>query len=132
MRILLADAQPRVRFALRVLLERQPGFEVTGEAVDADDLIDQAEKTCPDLVLLSWELPGLAAAGSLPNLRQICPNVSVIALSGRPEARRPALTAGVDAFISKSDPPERLLTAIEKQRERQFTCHPISSSSSAV
>jgi DNA-binding NarL/FixJ family response regulator len=132
MRILLADDQPRVRFALRVLLERQPGFEIIGEAIDADDLLGQAEKTCPDLVLLGWELPGLAMAGSLSNLRQLCPSVSVIALSGRPEARRPALIAGVDAFISKSDPPERLLAAIEEQRERQLACHPISSSSSAA
>ena len=28
MRILLADDQPKVRFALRVLLERQPGLKV--------------------------------------------------------------------------------------------------------
>ena len=43
MRILLADGQPRVRFAMRVLLERQPGVEVVGEAVDAEDLLAQAE-----------------------------------------------------------------------------------------
>ena len=32
----------------------------------------------------------------------------MIALSGRPEARQAALDAGVDAFVSKGDPPERL------------------------
>jgi DNA-binding NarL/FixJ family response regulator len=37
----------------------------------------------------------------------------VIALSGRPEARRAALDAGVDAFVSKGDPPERLLSMLE-------------------
>ena len=123
MRILLADDQPRVRFALRVLLERQPGLEVMGEAVDVDDLLCQAEQSCPDLVLLGWELPGWAADDSLSTLRRVCPDVCVIALSGRPEARRAALTAGADAFISKSDPPERLLAAIEKQRETQCIPH---------
>jgi DNA-binding NarL/FixJ family response regulator len=117
MRILLADNQPRVRFALRVLLERQPGWQVVGEAVDADGLLDQAEVTRPDLVLLGWELPGLLAAGSLPALRGVCSDLLVIALSGRPEARRASLDAGADAFVSKSDPPERLLAAIEKQEE---------------
>ena len=34
MRILLADDQTQVRFALRVLLEQQPGLEVVGEATD--------------------------------------------------------------------------------------------------
>lgn len=112
MRILLADDQPRVRFALRVLLERRPGFEVAGEAVNAEALLAQMETTCPDLVLLGWELPGLAMVGSLSALRRIYPNLYVIALSGRPEARRAALAAGADAFVSKGDPPERLLAAI--------------------
>jgi len=113
MRILLADDQPRVRFALRVLLERQPGLEVVGAALDADDLLAQAEATCPDLVLLGWELPGLIAVDSLSALRRICPDLFVIALSGRPEARRAALVAGANTFVSKTDPPERLLAAID-------------------
>jgi DNA-binding NarL/FixJ family response regulator len=118
MRILLADDQPRIRFALRVLLERQPGLKVVGEAVAAEDLLAQAESTRPDLVLLGWELPGLAAAGSLSALRRIRPDLSVIALSGRPEARRAALAAGADAFVSKIDPPDRLLTVIDDYRHR--------------
>jgi DNA-binding NarL/FixJ family response regulator len=113
MRILLADGQPRVRFAMRVLLERQPGVEVIGEAVDAEDLLTQVEMTCPDLVLLGWELPGLAPLDLLSALRKVGPGLLVIALSGRPEAHRAALGAGVDAFVSKGDPPERLLAAID-------------------
>ena len=118
MQILLAEDQPKVRFALRVLLERQPGLEVAGEAIDGEELLALAGVTCLDLVLLAWELPGLAAVGGLPALRGICPELSVIVLSGRPEARQAALSAGADAFVSKSDPPERLLTAIEEQRAR--------------
>jgi DNA-binding NarL/FixJ family response regulator len=117
MRILLADNQPRVRFALRVLLERQPGLQVVGEAVDANGLLDQTKATRPDLVLLGWELPGLVAIGSLPALRRVCSDLLVIVLSGRPEARRASLDAGADAFVSKSDPPDRLLAAIGKQEQ---------------
>ena len=113
MRILLADDQPKVRFALRVLLERQPGLKVVGEAIAAEDMLAQAEVARPDLILLGWELPGLAAAGSLLALRGICPRLLVIALSGRPGARRAALAAGADDFVSKTDPPERLLAAID-------------------
>lgn len=121
MRILLADDQPKVRFALGVLLERQPGLEVMGEAADAEDLLLRAEVDCPDLLLLGWELPGLAAVGSLTALREVCPNVFVIALSGRPEARQAALDAGADVFVSKTDPPERLLAAIDDCGLRQST-----------
>ena len=117
MRILLADDQPKVRFALRVLLERQPGLKVVGEATDAEGLLAQVKATRPDLVLLDWELPGLAVSepseqGLLMALRRVCPDTFVIALSGRLEARQAALDAGADAFVYKCDPPERLLAAI--------------------
>ena len=121
MRILLADDQPKVRFALRVLLERQPGLEVVGEAVNALDLVAQAQLTCPDLVLLSWELPGQATSELLSALRSACPDLVVISLSGRLEERRAALTAGVNAFVCKCDSPERLLKVIEKWAPQQHT-----------
>ncbi len=119
MRVLLGDAQPKVRFALRVLLERQPGLVVEGEVNHARDLLARAEVVQPDLVLLGWGLPGLMAPDSLTALRQICPQVSIIALSERPEMRQVALAAGADAFVSKADPPERLLAAIDKYRSVQ-------------
>lgn len=124
MRVLLADDQPHVRFALRVLLERQPGVVVVGEAIDTIDLLAQVEANHPDLVLLGWELPGLATEGALSSLRLICPELLVIALSSRSEARRAALSAGADAFVSKGDPPERLLGAIEMQERRRSGCEP--------
>ena len=113
MRVLLADDQTKVRSALRLLLEQQPGLSVVGEAAEAEDLLAQVEATQPDLVLLDWELPGLRTDDRLSALRTLCPQLKVIALSGQPEARRAALAAGADAFVSKGDPPERLLAAVD-------------------
>jgi DNA-binding NarL/FixJ family response regulator len=112
MLILVADDEPKVRFGLYVLLQRRPGFEVVGEAKDAEDLLAQIKRSCPDLVLLDWELPGMRAVDLLSALQSVCRDLVVIALSGRLEARKTALAAGADAFVSKTDPPERLLAAI--------------------
>ena len=112
MRILLADPQAKVRFALRVLLERRPELEVVGEAACAEDLLSLAAASCPDLVLLEWSVAGVMAEGLLVALRSACPGVGVIVLSGRPEAREAALAAGADSFVSKGHPPEHLLKAI--------------------
>jgi len=112
MYVLVADDQSRVRSALRLLLEQEPGIQVLGEAVDTTGLLDWVKAACPNLVLLDWELPGLGVDRLLPTLRELCPGLAVIALSGRPEARQAALDAGVDAFVSKGDPPERLLAAV--------------------
>lgn len=111
-RVLLADDQSTVRSALQLLLEEDPRLDVVGEATEAEELLAQVEVTSPDLVLLDWELPGSQAADLLFALHQHYPHLAVIALSGRPEAGRAALAAGADAFVSKGDPPERLLAVL--------------------
>ncbi|MGD2156482.1 MAG: response regulator transcription factor [Anaerolineales bacterium] len=113
MRIFLADDQSRVRYGLRILLEQQRGWRVIGEAWEAQDLLCQVEQRCPDVVLLDWGLPGLAGTDLIPTLRGICPELYVIVFSGRLEVREAALKSGCDVFVSKTDPPERLLKAIK-------------------
>ncbi|MGB2909932.1 MAG: response regulator transcription factor [Anaerolineales bacterium] len=112
MQILLADDQSKVRSALRLLLEQEPDLDVLGEAVDTQGLLDWVRAVHPDVVLLDWELPGMSHNGVMSELRAICPQLLVVALSGKPEARQAALNAGVDAFVSKGEPPERLLVTL--------------------
>ena len=114
MQVLLADDQAKVRSAIRLLLEQDETIEVVGEAVDATGLIDWLNVLCPDLVLLDWELPGAGAGELLSAIQGHCGRAQVIALSGIPDARQAALNAGADGFVSKGDPPERLLEAIKR------------------
>jgi DNA-binding NarL/FixJ family response regulator len=118
MRILLADEQTRVRSAMQILLCQEPGVCVVGEASEGKELLAQVRATRPDLVLLDWGLPDLAAIGSLPGLQSACSNLTVIVLSVRPEARLEALAAGANDFVSKIDPPARLLLAIQAAGKR--------------
>jgi DNA-binding NarL/FixJ family response regulator len=119
-RILLADSEFNVRYGLRALLEERSAFEVVGEAADAGDLLAQVEATCPNLVLLSWGLPGLAGADLLAAMRRACDDLYVIVLGSRPQARQAILDAGADAFVSKGDPPEQLLVAMATGWTRRF------------
>ena len=139
MRILVAENQPKVRHALRVLLEHQPGLEVVGDVADGAALLAQVRAASPDIVLLHWRLRGWSAAdpsaaltdpvpkghstgrtgpsassrqGPLCRLREAYTDLAVIVLSGNPEVEQAALAAGADAFVSKGDPPELLLEAI--------------------
>ncbi len=119
MKILLADDQPRVRFALRVLLEQQPGWKVVAEAINSDELLAQAGITRPDLTVIDWELPGQVPEKLLPEIRRICPDLRIIVLGEQPEARCAALSAGADAFINRTNPPEQLLTVLKSCLERR-------------
>lgn len=118
MRILLADNRSRVRFALRSLLEEQSGLKIVGEATDSKELLTQAEAVCPDLVLIDWDLPGMATIDLLPALQKTCPDLQVITLSSRAEVEQAALTAGAQAFVNKADPPDQLLVAIQSVKYR--------------
>jgi DNA-binding NarL/FixJ family response regulator len=111
-RVLIADDHPRVRSALRLLLQEELDAIVVGEASNLEQAMELAGVKEPDLVLLDWELLAQDGANALTGLRTALPGLAVIALSGRPGARRKALAAGADAFVSKGDPPERLLTSV--------------------
>jgi two-component system response regulator DesR len=114
MHILLADDEAKVRSALRLLLEQQDWIDGVSEVDNGVDLATAACDCQPDLLLLDHELPGLKPlADFVERLHNNCPSMSIIALSGQPEAERQALAAGVDAFVSKSEPPERLLSIVE-------------------
>ena len=51
MRILLADDEPKVRQALRLLLEQQNGVTVIGEAGQAWEALAQLGAHAPDVLL---------------------------------------------------------------------------------
>lgn len=119
MRILLADEQVKVRFALRVLLEQQPGLEIAGEAVDGQGLLAMVNAVSPDVILVDWKLPGLSGGQLLASLQNGNPDLAIIVLSPRLEARQAALDAGARAFVCKCDAPQQLLAAISSIRSTQ-------------
>jgi DNA-binding NarL/FixJ family response regulator len=114
MRVLIADAHPEVRWALRTVIREEPGLMVVGEVSDADHLLDEARAQHPDVILLEWELPGRAGEELLADLGSLNNGFQVIVLSRRPEARQAALAAGAGAFVSKADAPEQLMTALRR------------------
>ena len=65
LRILLADDHEIVRQGVRMLIEKEPGWEVCGEAADGRKAVSMATKLTPDIVILDMGMPelnGLEAA----------------------------------------------------------------------
>ncbi len=65
-------ANPGSGYGLRVLLEQQPGWKVTAEVTDADELQQELSHGCPDVLLLDCDLPGLGTAELLHWLKFHC------------------------------------------------------------
>ena len=112
MRILIADDQARVRSAIRLLLEQQPVANVVEEAANAQELLNHIEYLCPDVLLLDWDLPGFKPEKLLTTLYTSCPYLFTIVLDSKPQTRHLALKAGANEFVSKNEPPERLMSVI--------------------
>ena len=113
MRILLAEHHNQVRRALRTLLEEKTDHLLVGDVSDCAELFEQTTLTQPDLVLLDWELPGHNANNIITDLHALDSPPRVVVLSTHIESREDLLSAGADAFVSKGDPPEKLLEALE-------------------
>jgi DNA-binding NarL/FixJ family response regulator len=112
MRILLAEDHQPARFALCTLLEQQPDWHIVGEATSTEGLVTLVRSSPADIVLLSWKIAALNPDTLIPWLQKENPNLSIIILSGRPEDRGEALSAGADMFVCKADAPDKLLEAI--------------------
>lgn len=108
-RILVADGDARVRFALRTLLQLERGHILIEESEDVVTVAARIRKFRPHLVLLDWELPGRPEAALLLALDGLDYHPGIVVLSTHPESEAAALAAGADAFVCKGDPPERLL-----------------------
>jgi DNA-binding NarL/FixJ family response regulator len=113
MRILIADDQPSVRSALKLLLGQRAEMNVAGEATTSRELLTWLRSNSADLVLIDWELPGQPENGILPVVRRMYPDVALIAMDSHPQSRQEAMAQGADDFIVKGEPPEHLLDAVE-------------------
>ena len=105
-RVFLADSQPDVRSAMRLLL-KDLNMQVVGDAADWPTTLSAAFGTQPDLLVVDWDL--IPPGSSLGELRATCPAAVVIVLLSQLDARKQAaLSAGADSFISKGDTPDRI------------------------
>ncbi|MFZ6018099.1 MAG: response regulator transcription factor [Chloroflexota bacterium] len=120
MRILLADDNPEVRTALRLILEHQPGHQLLAEADNVVRLLNLTTQYCPEVVLLDTELEGLKPCRDdrslrelLETLKLLCPNLMIAALCSGQITGKEAWIEQVNAVFCKSDPPDSLLNWLQ-------------------
>ena len=68
--VILADQNEEYRTMLAEKLQNTGEFEVVGQAGDGGEVLEQVERTDPDLLILELVLPGMDGLGVLRRLRQ--------------------------------------------------------------
>jgi DNA-binding NarL/FixJ family response regulator len=114
-RILIADDHEVVRRGIRAMLEGHPGWEVSGEAEDGRDAVEQAKEQKPDLVLLDIGMPNLNGIEAARQILANCPvtHILVLTMHYSQQVVREVLAVGARGFLLKSDAGRDLVTAIE-------------------
>ena len=121
MRVIVADHHAQSLLALKTMLQEQSGFDLIGEAQNADELLQMAASAAVDIVVVDMGLPGSSISDLLANLHSLEKRPFVIVMDSHSEYSRMALSAGADAFISKGDGPEWLLEYLHRYTGRDNT-----------
>lgn len=111
-RVLIADEDPRVRHALRALIDSEPGVAVVGEAGNVEDVVDACCHLAPSVVLLDPVMTRPEDALGLVRFLTQIERHSVVAISLRGSLRDTVLAAGASAFVEKGAAPDVLLAAL--------------------
>src|SRR3546814_14042499 len=93
-RILLIDDHSLFRSGVRLLLQRQPDFEVVAEAADGVEGVKRAKEFQPDVLLLDLNMPGLSGLETLQLLVQDVPRSTVVILTFSEAADRKSVVWG--------------------------------------
>jgi DNA-binding NtrC family response regulator len=121
-RILVIDADRRVRNSLESLIEVADGLACVCSVADPADALSVLESQPVDCVLIDPRLPELEVGlAFLAEARRRWPDLALVAMSGSEDVAPASLRNGAMSFVAKSGHPEELLAALSRKRRRAGT-----------
>lgn len=130
--VLVIEDHAIVRDGCRRICNRRPEFTVV-EAASAEEGLSANRRFRPDVIILDIDLSGTSGFDIMPMLLADNPKARVVVFSMYETARfvTKALELGAVGYITKSDEPNILLTAIDKA-SREIFLSPRVASASAI
>ena len=125
-RILLADDHTVMRTGLRLLLEREHGFVIVGEAADGREAVALANSTSPDVVVMDVAMPLLNGIEATRQIASANPRAGVIILSMHSDESYVlrALKAGARGYLLKDSAEADLIKAVRAVHEGRNSFSP--------
>ncbi|HET9051291.1 MAG TPA: response regulator transcription factor [Candidatus Dormibacteraeota bacterium] len=115
-RILLCDDHELVRRGVRTLLAEVPGYEVVGEAGDADEAVGESLRLEPHVVVMDVRLPGRSGIEACRDIRSACPSTRILMLTSfaDDDALFSSIMAGASGYVLKQVRGSDLVGAIRE------------------
>lgn len=114
--VLIADDEAVVRETISIYVNSAPDMQVVGTAADGRAAVQMAETLRPDIILMDIQMPRVDGVEAVAEVLRLLPRTHVVMITTftSREAVVPALRAGALGYVLKSDPPERLLSAVRE------------------
>jgi len=121
LRILVADDHEVVRHGVRLLIEKEPGWEVCAEAADGRKAVALAETLMPDVVVLDLGMPELNGLDAARQIKRALPKTEVLIFTGEESDQliHDVFATGARSYILKSDIGQHLVAAIRALGEHK-------------
>jgi len=113
-RVLLVDDHAVVRQGYRRLIESQDEIAVVGEAGDAASAYQSYKNLAPDVTVVDISMPGRGGIDLVRQLRLYDPDARILMFTMHANASyaEQAFKAGAQGYVTKSSPPDVLISAI--------------------
>src|SRR5690606_8474961 len=125
-RVLCVEDHAFLVEGLRARFELERDLALAGRLATADDLVPEAIRLKPDVVLLDIEMPGIDPFEAAEDLHRRAPEIKVAVLSAfvRDHYLSAAFKAGCWGYFSKSDRIEDILDGIRRIVAGEFVLSP--------
>ena len=113
-RVVIADDHEVFADALALLLDKEPDIAVTGVAAGLTALRAVAARSCPDVVLMDYELADGTGVQATAELHSTCPDAKVVMLTSfaDDDVLVAAIEAGCTGFVTKHRAGQEVVDAV--------------------
>jgi DNA-binding NarL/FixJ family response regulator len=108
--VLIVEDDPDIQSLIETIFSMDPRFVVTGLAKAAEDGLELARTTKPEIIVLDDRLDGsLTGVDAVPQFKQAAPKAKIILFTAHADLQaRVVSQPGIDAFLLKTETGELL------------------------
>lgn len=114
-RVMIIDDHAAIRRGIRLLVETRPTLKVVAEAATGHAGLEEARRTLPHIAIVDYRLPGLNGLDLTLALKRALPEIGILiyTMHSGGDLIDNLLRAGARGLVSKSDPEQMLLRALD-------------------
>ena len=108
--VVIVEDDPDIQSLIATIFSMDPRFEVTGLAESAEDALEIARATKPEIIVLDDRLSGaLTGVDAVPQFKEAAPGAKIILFTAHADLQaRVVRQPDIDAFLLKTETGELL------------------------